>query len=84
MLFLTFHCHFYLLIVDGKWSEWTPWSACSVTCGIGLRARIRACDSPEPSHGGKDCLGDNEELEECGDEACDGKNLSAITHLVNS
>lgn len=65
-----------LLLVDGKWSKWSEWSACSVTCGIGIRSRIRTCDSPEPINGGKDCSGDSEELEECGDEACDGmKNI---------
>lgn len=59
-------------VVDGKWSEWSSWSACSVSCGIGIHSRLRSCNSPDPKYDGKDCVGDSEEFEECGDEACDG------------
>ncbi|KAL5107767.1 Hemicentin-1 [Taenia crassiceps] len=44
--------------VDGVWGSWSPWSACSSTCGAGLRHRSRKCDSPPPSNGGKPCPGE--------------------------
>uniref|UniRef100_A0A5K3F2B7 Hemicentin-1 n=1 Tax=Mesocestoides corti TaxID=53468 RepID=A0A5K3F2B7_MESCO len=44
--------------VDGVWGSWTPWSACSSSCGAGLRQRSRKCDSPPPSNGGKPCPGE--------------------------
>ena len=30
---------------DVMWSEWSSWSSCSVTCGSGLRKRIRNCQT---------------------------------------
>ncbi|XP_054713925.1 hemicentin-1-like [Uloborus diversus] len=77
-------CNAHLCPVDGKWSEWSVWSSCSVTCGIGMRSRIRTCDNPDPTFGGKDCLGDNEEFEECGDEACDVLPIQAFGHLIGA
>ena len=49
---------FYFIIVDGGLSEWGEFSSCSVTCGTGHQQRTRACDNPEPAHGGKDCSKD--------------------------
>jgi len=36
----------YLLAVHGGWVVWGTWGTCSSSCGIGLRRRDRACDSP--------------------------------------
>ncbi|XP_074873986.1 properdin [Carettochelys insculpta] len=43
--------------VDGGWSDWKPFSPCSVTCGIGRIINKRTCTNPPPLHGGKDCPG---------------------------
>ena len=52
--------------VDGSWSVWHAWSACSVTCkGVGTRGRIRDCDNPTPLFGGTTCTGTGSETENC-------------------
>ncbi|XP_078603946.1 uncharacterized protein LOC144877774 [Branchiostoma floridae x Branchiostoma japonicum] len=56
------NCEF---VVDGGWSDWSPWSACSVTCGIGTQTRDRSCTNPAPGPGGAYCDGDAEETQEC-------------------
>ncbi|ESO89943.1 hypothetical protein LOTGIDRAFT_124430, partial [Lottia gigantea] len=50
---------------DGGFSLWSNWGQCDVTCGGGYKARTRACDSPPPLYGGKDCEGEREELKRC-------------------
>eukprot|EP00066_Takifugu_rubripes_P028312 XP_011617578.1 PREDICTED: netrin receptor UNC5D-like [Takifugu rubripes] len=40
--------------VDGSWSEWGEWSACTPECE---RQRGRECTAPEPKHGGRLCDG---------------------------
>uniref|UniRef100_A0A674MPC0 Complement factor properdin n=1 Tax=Takifugu rubripes TaxID=31033 RepID=A0A674MPC0_TAKRU len=32
--------------VDGGWSSWTSFSACPVTCGVGLQVSDRKCNNP--------------------------------------
>uniref|UniRef100_G1U1Q1 Thrombospondin-2 n=1 Tax=Oryctolagus cuniculus TaxID=9986 RepID=G1U1Q1_RABIT len=56
--------------VDGRWSPWSPWSACTVTCAGGIRERTRVCNSPEPQHGGKACVGDVKERQMCNRRSC--------------
>jgi len=55
--------------VNCEWSNWTPWTDCSVTCGNGIRVRDRY-HSVEASNGGMDCVGDDRELEECSSDLC--------------
>ncbi|TRY83537.1 hypothetical protein DNTS_016252, partial [Danionella cerebrum] len=55
---------------DGGWSHWSPWSACSVSCGEGVVTRIRLCNSPTPQMGGRDCSGDGRQTQSCREKAC--------------
>ncbi|XP_078596869.1 A disintegrin and metalloproteinase with thrombospondin motifs 6-like [Branchiostoma floridae x Branchiostoma japonicum] len=50
--------------IDGGWSE-PEWSACSRTCGTGVRTGKRLCNSPLPANGGRQCQGDSTLLELC-------------------
>ena len=50
--------------IDCKWSEYSPWSECSKSCGSGIRRRIRVVVQ-NASIGGKECTGLDKEAEEC-------------------
>jgi len=41
--------------VDGGYTAFTDWSACSRSCGPGVTSRHRTCSNPPPTAGGKDC-----------------------------
>ena len=41
--------------VHGGLTEWTEFSTCTKSCGMGLKNRTRYCTNPQPQHGGKDC-----------------------------
>ncbi|KAL2089466.1 hypothetical protein ACEWY4_014154 [Coilia grayii] len=56
--------------VDGKWSSWVSWGACSVSCGGGTRQRTRLCASPAPQHGGRQCEGNDVHIDFCNSEPC--------------
>ncbi|XP_042370765.1 hemicentin-1 [Plectropomus leopardus] len=56
--------------VDGKWSSWVTWGACSVSCGGGTRQRTRLCASPAPQHGGRQCEGNDVHIDFCNSDPC--------------
>lgn len=56
--------------VDGKWSSWVSWGACSVSCGGGTRQRTRICASPAPQYGGRQCEGNDIHIDFCNNEPC--------------
>ncbi|GLH06652.1 Obscurin [Gryllus bimaculatus] len=56
--------------VDGDWGPWGNWSACSATCGSGVRFRERFCNNPSPEHGGEICSGANRQHESCNSNPC--------------
>ncbi|CAH1796574.1 unnamed protein product [Owenia fusiformis] len=58
-------CNFRPCPVHGKWSSWTAFSECSLTCGMGLRTRTRVCDEIVPAHDGYDCFGSSIDTVPC-------------------
>uniref|UniRef100_A0A3Q3NA32 SCO-spondin n=1 Tax=Mastacembelus armatus TaxID=205130 RepID=A0A3Q3NA32_9TELE len=58
------------LCYDDRWSMWTPWSQCSVSCGAGLQSRYRFCSSPQRSGNTLPCLGPHREDQVCISAPC--------------
>ena len=53
-----------IILVDGGFSDWDEWGACTAECGGGDQTRLRRCDNPAPQYGGLDCV-DVVGLSEC-------------------
>ena len=57
------------------WSDWSPWSQCSATCGPGRRTRERSCGSGQ-GPGGRlglitsQCPGASQDSQECSVQPC--------------
>ena len=63
-------------VVNGGYSKWTSWSACSAKCGSGVRERERTCTNPKPqADGAKDCsaIGDATQVVKCKVKECPGE-----------
>lgn len=58
--------------MNGGWSAWKPWTACSKTCGEGLQFTHRYCNNPKPQFGGKPCVGPSSNTRTCLLESCAG------------
>ncbi len=59
-----------LVLVNGNWGSWSPWSFCSKTCGSGSQTRIRFCDSPALVNGRAACPGNASESQICNAQSC--------------
>ncbi|CAH2054373.1 unnamed protein product, partial [Iphiclides podalirius] len=71
--------------VDGGWSQWGAWSACTGTgCGAnsGTRERRRSCTEPAPRHGGADCEGARTERQPCDLRPCEVRKATAWSPWV--
>ena len=79
-----FHFKIYLIGVDGMWSDWGKWSACSKTCDAGKKQRSRTCTNPKPKHPGRDCDGRNQERDGCNRHTCPvhGKSSSDTAYEI--
>ena len=51
-----------------KWGNWNDWGDCSVSCGGGLRFRIRQCLGGTPGVG--NCVGDFSQSQVCMSQQC--------------
>ncbi|KAK3738880.1 hypothetical protein QZH41_014662 [Actinostola sp. cb2023] len=69
-------CNTKICPVDGGWSAYSAWSACSKACGGGTQRRTRTCTKPAPAHGGKNCIGSANEDRACNAEKCKPKPCS--------
>ncbi|XP_029032306.1 coadhesin-like [Osmia bicornis bicornis] len=56
--------------VNGIWSSWTVWTACTSSCGIGTQLRNRMCNNPSPSGNGTSCSGSASEVRQCFSKPC--------------
>ncbi|XP_040175040.1 A disintegrin and metalloproteinase with thrombospondin motifs 9-like [Anopheles arabiensis] len=56
---------------EGHWCQKASvFNECSRTCGGGIQARTRECDSPKPKNGGKFCTGLRIEYRPCNTQPC--------------
>lgn len=56
--------------VHGGFTEWTKFSECTRSCGVGIKNRTRHCTNPAPMHGGKDCIGIPIDIQVCNYDPC--------------
>ena len=70
--------------VHGNYSNWSLWSPCSVTCGVGTVERQRYCTNPPPSPNGRNCddQGPSTEKKSCELVECTGKLLFITAYFI--
>ncbi|XP_058951792.2 A disintegrin and metalloproteinase with thrombospondin motifs adt-1 isoform X1 [Pocillopora verrucosa] len=66
----TRNCNTHHCPVNGRWSTWGSWGACSKTCGVGKQYSKRKCNNPAPKYGGRNCYGSNVRSRSCNVKTC--------------
>jgi hypothetical protein len=49
---------------QASWTVWSPWGACSVSCGLGTRVKTRICQN------GRNCAQSNLAITACYKQPC--------------
>ena len=76
-----------LISVNGGFSNWSAYGACSKSCGAGTKTRTRKCNNPAPAYGGANCVGDTTQSTACKFRECPGGYccyVSVILHKDNT
>lgn len=60
----------YVLTEPGKFTDWSEWSNCTVTCGGGKSFRTRTCTNPKPGLMGTNCQGPAKIEKTCNRDLC--------------
>ena len=60
----------YFVSVDGKYTDWSNFTSCTVSCGTGTRTRHRSCTNSSPKQDGEDCIGKSTQIESCSLRHC--------------
>lgn len=70
--------------VHGGWTEWSPYSQCSQSCGVAVKTRRRTCSNPKPAHGGRVCVGpDRSEVTHVKDAiSCSSNSNATFSYLI--
>ena len=57
-------------LVHGGLTSWSLWTFCNKPCGNGTSERRRSCTNPIPMYGGRNCIGETLQLNECNTQPC--------------
>ena len=68
-------------LVDGNWGSWSSYGKCSATCGTGTQSRVRSCNNPSPSNGGRQCSGSATETQRCLIKECPGNSSKVVDKI---
>ena len=62
--------------MNGRFTEWSAWTKCSLNCGKGVSTRVRTCTAPKRRCGGAPCdpTASTNEIKECSGK-CLGNNI---------
>lgn len=80
----TIECNTNACPVNGGWSAWGSWSACSEACSTGVQSSYRSCTNPQPANGGADCVGSATTTQNCNTQPCTCPTIEAPTHGVGT
>ena len=65
-------CNTHPCPIHGGYTQWSAFSECTLSCGGGVKTRVRSCTSPTPQYGGRDCfhLGLSNDTRPCNTHYC--------------